>query len=258
MLKFIDTHAHLEDPIYEGQIEKVRSNYLSDGIFAVINVACSKETTSQVYNRAKSFEEVYFSVGCHPQSASQVDESFIEYINQFSSDKKCLAVGEIGLDYYYKPFDRDVQIKAFERQIEYAISVNLPIIVHTRNATKDTVDIIKSYSKSLNGKFLMHCYAESKEITKILLDVGGYFAYGGASTFKNYKKHDVIKYIPLDRIMCETDCPYMTPEPHRGKVNEPCNVKYVYEQIAKVKEVELEKLASFVEENFKRLFTKYN
>lgn len=258
MLKLIDTHAHLEDPIYSGKIQEIRENYKNNGVECVINVACSKETTYQVYESSKLYDEVYFSIGCHPATASQVDESFIKYIDKFSSDKKCLAVGEIGLDYYYKPFDKEVQIKAFERQIEYAILKNLPIIVHTRNATKDTVDIIKSYSSDINGKFLMHCYGESKEITKILLDLGGYFAYGGASTFKNYKKHDVIEYIPLDRLMCETDCPYMTPEPFRGKVNEPCYVKYVYELMAKVKNVEVEVLAKSVEENFKRLFTKYN
>ena len=190
--------------------------------------------------------------------AHEVSEDFIKYIDGFSSDKKCLAVGEIGLDYYHKPFDKDVQIKAFSRQIEYATQKNLPIIVHTRCATKDTVDIIKYYSKDIGGKFLMHCYGESKEITKILLDLGGYFAFGGASTFKNYKKHDVIEYVPLDRIMCETDCPYLTPEPHRGKVNEPKNVKYVYEQVAKVKNIDVETLAKSVEDNFKRLFTKFN
>ncbi len=258
MLNLIDTHVHLEDPIYSDNINVVRKNYLKDGVNTLLNVACSKLTTKQVYERSKQFSEVYFTIGCHPATAYEVDESFIDYIDKFSNDKKCLAVGEIGLDYYYKPFDKDVQIKAFERLIEYAIKVNLPIVVHTRSATKDTVDILTSYKNSLKGKFLMHCYGESKEITKILLDLGGYFAFGGASTFKNYKKHDVIEYIPLDRIMCETDCPYMTPEPHRGKVNEPCNVKYVYEQIAKVKSVDINTLACNVEQNFKRLFTKYN
>ncbi len=258
MLKYIDTHAHLEDPIYTDKIDQVRLNYLNDGVSTVINVACCKKTSLQVYERSKNFSEVYFTVGCHPATASEVDESFIEYINQFAFDKKCLAVGEIGLDYYYKPFDREVQIKAFERQIEYALSINLPIIIHTRSATKDTVDILKSYKNKLNGNFLMHCYAESKEITKILLDIGGKFAFGGATTFKNYKKHDVIDYVPLDRIMCETDCPYMTPEPFRGSVNEPCRVKYVYDLISKVKGVSVEELALNVERNFKRLFTKFN
>ncbi len=258
MLNFIDTHTHLEDPIYLDKINEIRQNYLNNGVKAVINVACSKLTTKQVYERAKQFEEVYFSIGCHPMDAKEVDKSFIKYIDEFSNDKKCLAVGEIGLDYYHKPFDKDVQINAFTMQIEYAIEKGLPIIVHTRCATKDTVDILKGYSKEISGKFLMHCYAESKEITKILLDLGGYFAFGGASTFKNYKKHDVIEYVPLDKIMCETDCPYLTPEPYRGRVNEPKNVKYVYEQLAKVKNIDVETLAKSVEQNFKRLFTKFN
>ena len=257
MLNLIDTHTHLEDPVYADNISVIRQNYLNDGVSTIINVACSKVTTKQVYERAQQFDEVYFTVGCHPMDAEQVDDDFIKYIDEFSNGKKCLAVGEIGLDYYHKPFDRQVQINAFTRQIEYAIQKNLPIIVHTRNATKDTVDILKAYSKNLSGKFLMHCYGESKEITKILLDIGGYFAFGGASTFKNYKKHDVIEYLPIDRIMCETDCPYLTPEPHRGKVNEPKNVKYVYEQLAKVKNIDLQTFANCVEQNFKRLFTKY-
>jgi TatD DNase family protein len=253
-----DTHAHLNDERFDETRKELIESLAENAVGAYCEIGYDIASSKAALELAGKYDFIYAACGVHPHDTQNLTEEDMTGLKELLQNPKAVALGEIGLDYYYKPFDRDVQIKAFERQIEYAISVNLPIIVHTRDATKDTVDIIKSYSKSLNGKFLMHCYAESKEITKILLDVGGYFAYGGASTFKNYKKHDVIKYIPLDRIMCETDCPYMPPEPHRGKVNEPCNVKYVYEQIAKVKEVELEKLASCVEENFKRLFTKYN
>ncbi len=256
MLKYIDTHAHLESSFYKDNLENVRKDYLSEGVYKVINVACSKETTKMVSETAKLYGEVYFTVGCHPDSSNEITSEVIDYFKPFASDEKCIAVGEIGLDYFYKPFDREVQKTAFEKQIMLAKECNLPIIVHTRNATKDTVDILKANKNNIDNGFLMHCYGESKEITKILLDLGAYFAFGGASTFKNYKKQDVIQYIPLDRLFCETDCPYMTPEPFRGRVNEPKFVKYVYKNLANIKGVSEEDFESIVDDNFYTFFKK--
>ena len=189
---FIDSHAHLTDTRLLSEIEKVRALYLSNGVTCVLDVGHSIQSSIQAKKNAQTFEEVYYSVGLHPDVAGSVDKTSLDKLIELSSDKKCLAIGEIGLDYHYLDYSKEVQLKAFTSQLELAIKLKKPVIFHSRVACCDTVNILKEYSSELNG-FLMHCYSYSKETAKTLLDLGAYFSFGGVVTFKNAKKEDIIK-----------------------------------------------------------------
>lgn len=251
----IDSHAHLTDSRVFTEIERVRSDYLNANIKKVVDVGCSLASSKKVFENAKKYLEVYFTAGCHPDAAGEVDDSAINELKTLLASEKCIAVGEIGLDYHYLDFSKSVQLNAFERQLDLAVEVNMPAVIHSREACKDTIDVLSSYSHRLNG-FIMHCYSESKETAKILLDKGAYFSFGGVITFKNAKKADIVKSIPLDRVLFETDCPYMAPVPHRGEMNEPKFVKLVYEKASEIYEVSVETLIEKCRENFTRLFKK--
>ena len=185
---FIDSHAHLTDPAIFPNLDRVRAEYKQAGVGLVLDVGCSLKSSVDVKNNAERNDEIYFTAGCHPDSAGEVDETALSVIKELSAHKKCLAIGEIGLDYYYEGYDREVQKKAFISQLELAIKLNLPVIIHSRDAWQDTVNILKEYAPKLKKGFLMHCFSGSKEIADILIKLGAYFSFGGALTFKNSKK----------------------------------------------------------------------
>ncbi|MBE5743893.1 MAG: TatD family deoxyribonuclease [Clostridiales bacterium] len=251
---FIDSHAHLTDPKLFPQIEEVRSGYIGNGVGLVVDVGCCLESSYNVSKNAETYDEVYFTAGCHPDACNEVDSKALEKIEELSKHKKCLAIGEIGLDYYYEGYDRELQKKAFISQLELAVKLDMPVIIHSRDAWQDTVDILKEYAPKLKKGFLMHCYSGSIEIAKILLKLGAYFSFGGALTFKNSKKSEVAKALPIDRIFLETDCPFMAPVPYRGKINEPKFVVEVYKFLAGVYNLPLETLETQIEENFRKFF----
>ncbi len=251
---YIDSHAHLTDAKLIVDIERVRKGYLDSGVGLVIDVGCSLASSYNVFKNAEKYDEIYFTAGCHPDVANEIDEFALIKLEQLSKDKKCLAIGEIGLDYYYEGFDREVQKRAFISQLKLAIKLDMPVIIHSRDAWQDTVNILKEYSPFLKKGFLMHCFSGSSEIAEILLQMGAYFSFGGALTFKNSKKSEVLKTLPIDRILLETDCPYMAPVPYRGKVNEPKFVVEVYKFLADVYDLALETIETQIENNFKRFF----
>ena len=256
--KIFDTHAHYDDEAFDEDREAVLKQIQEAGVVGVLNCACSRKSLTTTNELTLNYDFIYGALGIHPSDAYDYnDEVRSEIIEKVNSNNKILAIGEIGLDYYWDENpDRETQKKVFREQMALAKELNLPVIIHDRDAHKDTLDIMMEYPEV---KGIVHCFSGSVEFAKECVRLGYYIGITGVVTFKNAKKIvEVVDAIPIERLLVETDCPYMTPEPHRGKVNEPCNVKYVYEQIAKVKEVELEKLASCVEENFKRLFTKYN
>lgn len=251
---FIDSHAHLTDPKLYNDLSGVREGYLSNGVGLVVDVGCCLESSFNVSKNAENYDEVYFTAGCHPDACNEVDNQALEKLEELSKNKKCLAIGEIGLDYYYEGFDREVQKKAFVDQLELAIKLDMPVIIHSRDAWQDTVNILKEYAPRLKKGFLMHCYSGSIEIAKILLKMGAYFSFGGALTFKNSKKSEVLKALPIDRVFFETDCPFMAPVPYRGKINEPKYVKEVYKFVSSVLNVPLEDLEIQIENNFRKFF----
>lgn len=255
-MRFIDAHTHLSDVAFIEDLSAVRERYLSAGVIAAVDSGCDGATSKSALNLSEKFPEVYFTAGVHPENAANGGD--IDEIIPLLVNKKCLAVGEAGFDKHYEGYDYEVQKACFLKQICLADKFKLPLVIHSRDAAADTLSVLKENVDKLNCGFLMHCYSYSLELVDEFKRMGGYFSFGGVITFKNAKKAEIIKRVGIDRILFETDAPYLSPEPLRGRRNEQANVKFVYEYAAGVLGVTVCELADCVEENFKRLFTKYS
>ena len=248
----IDSHSHLDESKY-GSIDALIDNFKAAGGGMLLDIGFDYPSSVAAKVNAEKYG-VYFAAGIHPQEADKDND--IGLIEPLLNDERCVAVGEIGLDYHYEPFSKKRQRGLFESQIYLADKYKLPIIVHSRDASADMLDIIKSNKNRLTNGFLMHCYSESKEQAKNYLDLGGYFGFGGAITFKNAKKDEIIKSVPIDRLLAETDCPYMSPVPKRGEKNEPAFVAYVYDKLSEILETGRNELEAALRDNFTRFFKK--
>lgn len=251
---FIDSHAHLDDERFDDDRETVIKNLKTDQIDIVINIGADIASSKSTLNLAQTYDNIYSVVGVHPHSVSELVGLGLDEIEKLARDEKTVAIGEIGLDYYYENSPKQLQKEYFIEQIRLAKKLDLPIVIHSREAVKDTLDIIKS-EKSSNLRGVMHCFSSSVEIAKEYVKLGFYIAIGGVVTFKNARvTKEVAKYVPLESLLIETDCPYLAPEPFRGKRNEPKYIKYTAEEIAKIKEVDLEEIAKITSANAKKLF----
>jgi len=251
---FIDSHAHLDDERFDDDRETVIKNLKADQIDIVINIGADIASSKSTSSLAQTYDNIYSVVGVHPHSVSELVGLGLDEIENLSRHEKTVAIGEIGLDYYYENSPKNLQKEYFIEQIRLAKKLDLPIVIHSREAVKDTLDIIKS-EKSSNLRGVMHCFSSSVEIAKEYIKLGFYIAIGGVVTFKNARvTKEVAKYVPLESLLIETDCPYLAPEPFRGKRNEPKYIKYTAEEIAKIKEVDLEKIAYSTSINAKKLF----
>lgn len=202
----------------------------------------------------EEYDFIYAAIGWHPVDAIDMTEEDLAWIKELSAHEKVVAIGEMGLDYHWDKSPKDIQKEVFRNQIALAKEVNLPIIIHNRDATEDVVTILKEEGAEAVGG-IMHCFTGSAEVARECMKMNFYLSFGGPVTFKNAKKpKEVVKEIPNDRLLIETDCPFLTPHPFRGKRNEPSYVKYVAEQIAELKEMTFEEIASITTENAKRLF----
>ncbi len=254
LLGFYDVHTHVSDDKLSCDIENVRNRYLSAGVTKVIDSGCDAFWTEKCKNNAEKFPEIYYTAGIHPENTKDCGFDEIEKIAALTNSEKCVAIGEIGLDYHYDGFDKQVQAEFFKRQLVLADKLSLPVVVHSRDACKDTLDILKENSHLLKRGFLMHCYSESAETAKELVKLGAYFSFGGALTYKNSHKGEIMKTIPLSRVMFETDAPYLAPVPFRGTVNEPKNVIFAYEYAAGVYGITINELKAVVSDNVYDLF----
>ena len=253
---FIDTHAHIHDDKLADK-DKVVENYLRDGVEAVINMGCCAKTSLMGKDLAEKYPSVYFATGCHPSDSNSFDEKEFETIRSLASHPKCVAVGEMGLDYYWKPFDKEKQADCFIKQIEFAKEAKLPICIHNRDATADTLQILKDNKYKLTYGGVMHCFSGSVETAKEVLKLGLYISFAGPLTFKNARSLlDVAKFVPEDRCLTETDCPYLAPHPLRGTVNEPKNVTITSAFLAELKGREVTEFANVLTSNAKTLFYK--
>lgn len=250
----IDSHAHLDDKRFDNDREKLISSLTDNGVEIVINPGADFLSSVKSVDLSIKHENIYAAVGIHPHEAKTMDENTINLLRELTNNGKVVAIGEIGLDYYYDNSPREIQQQRFREQIKLAKELNLPVIVHDRDAHKDTYDIIsEEHDGSLRG--VMHSYSSSVEMAKKYIDMGFYISFSGPITFKKAKQpKEVATEIPLEYIMIETDSPYLTPEPHRGKRNEPLNVRYVAEKIAELKGVSFEEVAKKTSENVKTLF----
>lgn len=251
---FFDTHAHYDDKRFnDDRFETINKAYES-GVSYILNAASSVSSIDRCIKLTEEFDFVYASVGVHPHNASDMNEDVINKIEKLAKKDKVVAIGEIGLDYHYDFSPRDIQKYWFRQQIELAKRVNLPVIIHDRESHEDIMNIVKeSNVKEVGGVF--HCYSGSVEMVKEVLNNNLYISFGGPVTFKNVKKlADVVKAVPNDRILIETDSPYLTPEPFRGKRNDSSYVRYVAEKIAEIKGLRLEDIGEITTENGKKLF----
>ncbi len=252
----IDSHLHLDDGKLAQYADEIIKDFPVCRIEYVINNSCNKQSMRDGINLAEKYDAVYCTVGMHPHDAKYFDDEFAAEMEQFVRLPKTVAVGEIGLDYYYDLSDRNVQRDVFARQIEIADKSKLPVTLHVRDAYGDAADILEAQKKFLNNGVLWHCYSGSAEFARQMAKKGHYFAFGGAITFKNAKKEDVIAAVPFDRVLSETDSPYMTPAPFRGKVNRPEYVRYVVEKLARAYGKTFEETEKQISENSGRLFPK--
>lgn len=252
----IDTHLHLDDQVFDGKVDQIIAEMKACGVEFVINNSYDLNSMRSSVGLAHKYKEVYATVGMHPHDSKGFDDGFVAEMTALQSDPKVVAVGEIGLDYYYDLSDRQTQRDVFAAQIELADKYGLPVTLHIRDAYGDAQDILYAQRAYLNHGVLWHCYSGSEEFARQMVKKGHYFAFGGAITFKNAHKDDVIRAIPLDRVMTETDSPYMAPVPFRGRTNTPCNIPIVLAKLAQVYDLPQATLEQQIHDNVTRFFTK--
>ena len=252
-MKLFDTHAHLDDEQFDDDRSELIENIKNSEIKLVVNVGADLKTSMNSIELAAKYDFIYAAVGIHPHDVSKCSDDDIEKLRELSKAKKVVAIGEIGLDYYYNYSSVEDQKRWFAIQIKLAEELNLPFIVHARDASEDTFEIIKENQEK--SRFVLHCFSQSSEMAKRYINLGGYISFAGPVTYKKSAKlREVIKQIPLDRILIETDSPYLSPEPLRGKRNTPINVSYVAKLIANELDMEFEEFAELVYNNGKRFF----
>ena len=248
-----DTHAHLDDRAFDEDRAELLARLPEQGLALVMNPGCSLESSRNVVKIAAQHDYIYAAVGSHPDVADEVNEEVIaEYRQLCLNNPKVKAIGEIGLDYHYEDIPRDIQMKAFRMQMELARELKLPVIVHERDAHEDGMAVVRDFS-DVTGVF--HCYSGSAEMARQLVDKGWYIGFTGVLTFKNARKAvEVAASIPLDRIVLETDCPYMAPEPFRGKRNDPGKLYRMAEKLAEIRGLSVEEIHAITVENGKKLY----
>lgn len=248
-----DTHAHLDDRAFDEDREALLAALPEQGLRYVMNPGCSLESSRNVVALTKKYDFLYGAVGSHPDAADEVCPEVIqEYKKLCKQNEKIRAIGEIGLDYHYEDISRDVQQRVFIAQLELARELEMPVIIHDREAHEDCLNILRDFS-TVKGVF--HCFSGSAEMARQLTDRGWYIGFTGVLTFKNARRAiEAAQAIPLDRIVIETDCPYMAPEPFRGKRNDPHFVCYMAEKLAQIRGISLEEAQMITLENGKRLY----
>lgn len=249
-----DTHAHYDDEAFHEDRDAVLKSLAEHGIEAVVNVGASIQTTKNTLELMKKYPFVYGAVGVHPSETAELNDHLFDWLSHVSGEEKVVAIGEIGLDYHWDEPGPELQKKWFVRQLGLAREKKLPVIIHSRDAAKDTLDIMKAEKAEEIGG-VIHCFSYSLEMAKEYLNMGFYLGIGGVLTFNNAKKlKEVVAYMPLDRIVLETDCPYLSPVPNRGKRNSSLNLPYVVDEISRIKEVSVEQIIAVTEENAKKLY----
>lgn len=250
----IDSHAHYDDEQFDADRDEIIRKAVEAGVTHIINPGCDVESSQQAIALAKKHPEVFAAVGVHPHEASSCDEQTLLRLEALAQEEKVVAIGEIGLDYHYDFSPREVQKDWFAKQVALAGKLGLPIIIHDRESHQDVLDIVKAFRSELTtGVF--HCFSGSVEMAKAVLDMGFYIGIGGSLTFKNARKPvEVVQYAPLDRLLIETDCPYMAPEPFRGRRNWSVYLKYVVEKIAAIKGMDCLEVERQTSDNARALF----
>lgn len=247
---YIDTHCHLEKKYYE-DIDKIIKENREAGIDRIIVSGCEKEEIKEVLEYAEKYDDVYLTLGFHPEYSDLINDQDIEWLkNIIKNNNKVLGVGEIGLDYHYSKENKNKQIELFKKMLLLAKELSLPVVIHSREATKDTIDILKQFK--LKG--VIHCFSGSLETAKEYIKMGYYLGIGGVVTFKNSNLRDTLKSLSLDNIVLETDSPYLAPTPLRGTVNSSKNIPFIVQELSKIFLVEHEKISYITNNNVSKIF----
>ena len=254
MYNIFDSHAHYNDEQFDIDRDSLLASLPEAGIVGIINCGTDIRSSIDSVLYAEKYPYIYAACGFHPEAANDVKDGDFDKVEKMLSHEKCVALGEIGLDYHYDFVSRDIQLPVFETQLEMAVKNNIPVIVHDREAHADTLALLKKYRPA----GVLHCFSGSVETAREILNLGMYIGLGGAVTFKNaVRPVEVAAYIPEDRLLLETDCPYMAPVPKRGKRNDSSNLIYVAEKLAEVRNCSVEQILDATEANTRRLFNIY-
>ena len=248
-----DSHAHYDSEQFEKDREEVLSSMQENGVGTIVNCAADWDSVTEVVDLANEYPFVYAAVGLHPDEVGCLDEERFAYLKEQCQKEKVVAVGEIGLDYYWEKESHELQKQWFIRQLALARELDLPVIIHSRDAAADTLEIMQRYAQGLRG--VIHCFSYSKELAREYVKMGFFIGIGGVVTFKNGKKlKEIVEATPLRQILLETDCPYLAPVPYRGKRNSSLYLPYVAQEIASLKGISYEEVVAQTEQNGKRLF----
>ncbi len=247
---YFDSHAHYDNEEFDTDRDSLLKNL--DDVDCIINCGADFDSSEKSIALAQKYNFIYAAIGVHPENVENLNEDDISKLEQLAKYEKVKAIGEIGLDFHYENYSRDKQIYWFEKQIQLANKLNLPIIIHSRDAAGDTLEIVKANAKT-NG--VVHCFSSSVQIALDYINLGFFIGIGGVVTFKNGKKLvEVVQNIPIENILIETDCPCLSPEPHRGRRNDSSNLKFIAQKIAQIKNIPHDTVAHITFENAKRLF----
>jgi TatD DNase family protein len=252
-MEFLDSHAHYNDERFEEDRDELIKKIYDEGITKIVNAGYSVESSKQAIKTSENYNFMYATVGISPNDIENLKNEDLQEIEDLAKNKKVVAIGEIGLDYYWNKENKELQKQIFISQIEIANKLDLPIVIHTREAIFDTLDILKNNKCNKNGVF--HCCPLNIDLVREGLKLGFYISFAGPITFKNSKNaEEIIKMVPLDKMLIETDSPYLSPEPLRGRRNDSRNVKYMAQKIANIKGISLEEVAETTYNNAKKIF----
>ncbi len=248
-----ETHAHYDDEQFDMDRDQLLGSMEAGGVGTIVNVGASLASSRASVSLAERYPFIYAAVGVHPDHTGELDEDSFRELRELCRREKVVAVGEIGLDYYWDEVPGKIQKRWFVRQLELARELSLPVIIHSRDAAADTLEIMQEHARRLKG--VIHCFSYSKELAREYVRMGFFIGVGGVVTFKNGRKlKEVVEDIPLTSIVLETDCPYLAPVPNRGKRNSSLNLPYVVEEIAALKHISCEKVVAQTEENARKLY----
>jgi TatD DNase family protein len=255
--KIVDSHCHLNFPQFKDNLDKVVNRAVEKGVYRMLTISTKLSEIDNLENISKSYSQVYNSVGIHPHECKNYKDLSLEDLLKYTKNPKCVGIGETGLDFYYENSPKELQSKLFRIHIEASRKSNLPLIVHTRNADDETIEILEQEMEK--GKFngLIHCFSTSKKLAEKAIELGFYISLSGIITFnKSNELRNIVKDLPLNRLLVETDAPYLAPVPYRGKCNEPSFVLEITKFVANLLNLSLEEFSTKTTDNFYKLFTK--
>lgn len=255
--KIIDSHCHLNFPQFKGNLDNIIKKAVESGVYRMLTISTKLSEINNIESISNLYSEVYNTIGIHPHECKKYNNLTSDDLMKYTYNPKCVGIGETGLDFYYKNSPKELQEKLFRLHIDVARNSSLPLIIHTRNADIETIKILKQEMKK--GKFtgLLHCFSAGKELAEIAIDLGLYISLSGIITFNKSKElRKIVSNLPIDKLLVETDAPYLAPEPHRGKCNEPSYVIHTAKVLSKLKNVDFKTISKKTTENFYNLFKK--